>query len=141
MPAESFGQVDAVEDGEESEPVYSEPYHVYASCEHIYETVEEALFARMETQPQPPEIPSLSEDAVQLRKMRSAPIPRRVSRRRSFVLERESASLLLSKKGSLLELWTDLRARGHGQTCHFSWHMLRPCRIRNTASCIAPHCN
>ena len=101
MPAESFGQVDAVEDGEESEPVYSEPYHVYASCEHIYETVEEALFARMETQP-PPETPSLSEDALQLRKMRSAPIPRRVSRRRSFVLERESASLLPLEKGVIV---------------------------------------
>ena len=122
MPAESFGQVDAVEDGEESEPVYSEPYHVYASCEHIYETVEEALFARMETQP-PPETPSLSEDAVQLRKMRSAPIPRRVSRRRSFVLERESASLLPSKNGSLL--WADLHGREADVPLPLAWHMLR----------------
>ena len=137
MPAESFGQVDAVEDGEESEPVYSEPYHVYASCEHIYETVEEALFARMETQPPPPENPSLSADAVQLRKMRSAPIPRRVSRRRSFVLERESASLLPSKKGSLL--WADLHKEGR-QTCRLPWH--GTCSVpRNTASSIVPHCN
>ena len=97
MPAESFGQVDTVEDGEETEPVYSEPYHVYASCEHIYETVEEALIVRMETPP-PTESPLLSEDAVQLRKMTSVPTSRRVSRRKSFVLERESASLLLSKK-------------------------------------------
>ena len=90
MPAESFGEV--LEEEEESEPVYSEPCHVYASCEHIYETIEEAL-AMME----PPESSSKplseAEDATQLHKMRSAPISRRVSRRKSFVLERECVPL------------------------------------------------
>ena len=90
MPAESFGEV--LEEEEESEPVYSEPCHVYASCEHIYETIEEAL-AMME----PPESSSKplseAEEATQLHKMRSAPISRRVSRRKSFVLERECVPL------------------------------------------------
>ena len=139
MPAESFGQVDVVEDGEESEPVYSEPYHVYASCEHIYETVEEALFARMETQPPPPETPSLSEDAVQLRKMRSGPISRRVSRRKSFVLERESPSLLPSKKGSLL--WSDLQGRETDRRATSRGMAHAPYHICNIASSIVPHCN
>ena len=96
MPAESFGEV--LE--EESEPVYSEPCHVYASCEHIYETIEEAL-AMME----PPESSSKplseAEDATQLHKMRSAPISRRVSRRKSFVLEREC---VLLQKGVIAKL-------------------------------------
>ena len=91
MPAESFGQVE-----EEPEPVYAEPCHVYASCEHIYETIEEVL-AKMEPSPKRPL--SEAEDVVQLRKMRSASIPRRVSRRKSFVLERECLLLLNGRMG------------------------------------------
>ena len=97
MPAKSFGEVEVVEEEEEElEPVYSEPYHVYASCEHIYETIEEATMT-MEPSESPPKPLSEAEDATPLRKMRSAPISRRVSRRKSFVLERECVPLQVQK--------------------------------------------
>lgn len=92
MPAESFGEVVEEEELESAEPVYSEPYQVYVSCEHIYETIEEAMMMTEPSEP-PPKPLSEAEDMTPLRKMRSATISRRVSRRKSFVLERECVPL------------------------------------------------
>ena len=99
MPAESFGEVEKEEKEEEaelySEPVYyTEPLHVYVSCEHIYEAIaeeEEEEEAAMESESSAAlKLFSEAEDATL--RMRRATVSRRVSRRRSFVLERECPS-------------------------------------------------
>ena len=102
MPAESFGQVEEQEEELYSEPVYyTEPQHVYVSCEHIYEAIaeeereeeeegKEAATAMESGSTAAMKLFSEAEDAT-LRTRRAA-LSRRVSRRRSFVLERECAS-------------------------------------------------
>ena len=103
MPAESFGELEEEEEEElYSEPVYyTELQHVYVSCEHIYEAIaeeeeheeheEQEAAAAMESESTAAlKLFSEAEDAT-LRTRRAA-LSRRVSRRRSFVLERECAS-------------------------------------------------